>query len=49
MSAKNLLTQMAEAYLADGFDSASLRAGRDAGELLSDAVADRMEEIEAGR
>lgn len=44
----DLLTEWAEAYLAEGFDSASMRADRDAGELLSDAIADRMEEIEAG-
>lgn len=48
MSAKNLLTEMAEAYLADGWDADSLRADHAAGDLLSDAVADRMAEIEAG-
>lgn len=48
MSAKDILTEVAEAYLADGFDSASLRANQDAGDLLSDPVADRMAEIEAG-
>lgn len=48
MSARDILTEVAEAYLAEGFDSAGLRAEQDAGDLLSDPVADRMEEIEAG-
>lgn len=49
MSASDILTEVAEAYLADGFDSAGLRDGQDAGDLLSDAIADRMAEIEAAR
>ncbi len=47
-SAKDLLTEMARAYLKDGWTSDTLRADRDAGELLTDPVADRMAEIEAG-
>ena len=48
MNAPGILTEMAEAYLAEGWDPGSLRADQDAGPLLSDAVADRMAEIEAG-
>ena len=46
MNAPDILTEMAEAYLAEGWD-ADLRADQDAGPLLSDAVAARMAEIEA--
>lgn len=48
MSGPDILTEMAEAYLAEGWDPDSLRADQDAGPLISDAVADRMAEIEAG-
>lgn len=46
---KDIVTEWAEAYLADGWTSDTLRADRDAGELFTDPVADRMAEIEEAR
>lgn len=45
---KDVITEWAMAYLADGWTSDTLRASQDAGALFSDAVADRMAELEAG-
>lgn len=46
--ASDIVTDMAEAYIAEGFDSESMRSVQAAGSLFSDVIADRMEELEAG-